>query len=117
MSSYSTNEHAAEIVGLRTEYLPENANILDFPCELGYHCPVCKYKDPKGGYDERLEWSEYRGFIWCRVCDKDYPSALCQPNIDKAIDAYLACVKEATERTLNLKESKHKPSPTKEGEK
>jgi hypothetical protein len=91
---YSKNERAEKIVGKRD--LPENAMIFDEPCELGYHCPVCKYKHLiKGNYDERLQWSEYNGFIWCSVCNKDYPSALCQPDIDMAIKTYLDCVEIA----------------------
>lgn len=90
---YSTNEHADKVVGKR--FIPKNVIIFDQPCELGYHCPVCKYEHPKGEFDERLEWSEYNGFMWCRKCDKDYPSALCQPNIDKAINTYLQCVHQA----------------------
>lgn len=90
---YSTNELAEQIVGKRPA---TSGIILDIPGELGYHCPVCKYKSTfKGNYDERLQWSEYNGFIWCSVCDKDFPSALCQPNIDKAIETYLSCVMDA----------------------
>jgi len=83
----SKNDRAKNIAGLRN--LPKNAIPFDQPCELGYHCPICKYKDPKDNYDERLEWSEYEGFLWCRVCNKDYPSCLCMPDKDKAIDIYL----------------------------
>lgn len=54
---------------------------VDLPCELGYMCPVCKVPARKddGSFDERLHWSEYNGFLWCSVCNKDYPSALCVP--------------------------------------
>ena len=91
---YSVNERAEKIVGKRQ--IPYNALIFDQPCELDYHCPVCKYKQvTKGNYDERLHWSEYNGFIWCSVCNVDYPSALCQPDIKKAIATYLTCVQEA----------------------
>ena len=31
--------------------------------------------------------------------DKNYPSALCLPNVDRAIKIYLLCVKEAIERS------------------
>lgn len=86
---YSKNEKAEKIVGLRK--IPKNAIIFYQPCELDYHCPVCKYKNVvNGNYDERLEWSEYNDFIWCRVCNKDYPSCLCMPNIEKATDIYLS---------------------------
>jgi hypothetical protein len=91
---YSKNELAEKIVGKRI--LPENAIPFDQPVELGYHCPVCKYDETDGDMmDERLEWSEYNGFLWCSVCNKDYPSALCQPDIVKAIETYLKCVLEA----------------------
>ena len=93
MTEYSKNELAEKIVGKRD--IPEDTLIIDFPVELGYHCPVCKYGSMEdGNYDERLEWSEYNGFIWCSVCNKDYPSALCMPDIDKAIEIYLQCVSD-----------------------
>jgi hypothetical protein len=85
--SYSKNERAGQVMGFRkTDVIP-----FDQPCELGYHCPVCKYElvFGDGNYDERLLWSEYNGFLWCSVCDKDYPSCLCQPDVDKAIDTFL----------------------------
>lgn len=89
---YSTNELADKIVGKRVV----KGIIFDQPCELGYHCPVCKYDIDDGkNFDERLHWSEYNGFLWCSVCNKDYPSALCQPDIDKAITTYLHCVNDA----------------------
>ena len=95
----SKNNRAKELVGLRKEGFGKNAIIIDFPCELGFHCPVCKYKQEiNGEYDERLEWSEYNGFIWCSVCNRDYPSVLCQKNIEKAIDVYLDCIEEVIER-------------------
>lgn len=92
---YSTNEMAEKIVGKRK--VEHGQIIFDQPAELGYHCPVCKYKRiVKGEFDERLHWSEYNGFLWCRKCDKDYPSALCQPNIEEAIETYLKCVLDAS---------------------
>ena len=38
------------------------------------------------------------------ICDKDYPSCLCVPNIDKAIEIYLSCIEEKLEelKWLNL---------------
>jgi len=55
--------------------------IIDEPVELGYHCPVCVYEDVTDEKpDERLMWSEYNAFLWCVVCNRDYPSALCLPN-------------------------------------
>jgi hypothetical protein len=85
-TKYSKNERAGKIMG----YRPTDAISIDEPCELGYHCPVCKYEavvDEE--YDERLNWSEYRTFIWCAVCNKDYPSVLCMPDVDRATEIYL----------------------------
>jgi hypothetical protein len=102
-AQFSKSERAKEIVGLRP--VKPNTIIIDEPCELGYHCPVCKYEqvDAKGNFDERLHWSEYNSFLWCQVCNKDYPSALCQPDVDKAIDAFLSTIEDAiTHRTAAL---------------
>jgi hypothetical protein len=86
---------------------------FDQPCELGYHCPICNYPHEIGGnYDERLKWSEFEGFLWCSVCERDIPSCLCIPingNIEKpegtrewqysglndAIDVFLGTVHRA----------------------
>ncbi len=84
---YSVNERAEQVVGKRD--LPDNAMIFDFPCELDYQCPVHKQE-----MDSNLEWSEYNGFIWCERCDRDYPSALCMPDIDRAISIYLDCIEQ-----------------------
>jgi hypothetical protein len=98
MKKTSKNELAKKLVGERIEKFRGTipAVSLDYPVEIGYHCPVCKYKSVyKGNFDERLEWSEYNGFIWCSICNKDYPSALCMPKIDEAIDTYLSCIEDA----------------------
>jgi hypothetical protein len=88
--TYSVNEFAEQIVGKRP---PVRGIILFQPCEEGYHCPVCKYENVTDGeFDQRLEWSEYNGFVWCRVCDKDYPSAICKMDVDDAITTYLLTV-------------------------
>jgi len=93
MSKYSINEQAELLVGKRQNI---NGIIIDFPCELGYHCPKCKYKQVTGGeYDIRLHWSEYNGFIWCEKCNKDYPSCLCMKDLDRATSIYLSCVRDA----------------------
>lgn len=91
----SSDELAAQIVGIREERQP-----LDAPGELGFHCPVCQYPlFHDGDYDDRLAWSQYNGFLHCWTCGKHYPSALCIPNVDRAIKIYLLCVKEAIERS------------------
>lgn len=100
----SKNEKAEKIVGLRN--LPKNVIPFDQPCELGYHCPVCKYEEPKDDYDERLEWSEYGGFLWCRVCNKDYPSCLCVPDKDKATDIYLDCISQNNQEIVKENDKK-----------
>lgn len=71
----STNPDAERIMGRR----PSGVIPFDLPCELGFWCPVCKVAPGPydGEYDERLQWSEYNAFLWCNVCDRDYPSALC----------------------------------------
>ena len=92
---FSKNEKAEVIVGKRDL---DGCIPFDLPCELGYHCPVCQYDHIiDGNFDERLDWSEYNGFLYCYVCNKDYPSALCMPDIDKAVDIYLDCIEESKE--------------------
>ena len=94
----SNNELAAEIIGIREEGQP-----LDAPGELGFHCPVCQYPlFHDGEYDERLTWGQYNGFLQCSACDKEYPSTLCMPNVDRAIKIYLLCVKEAIGRSKQM---------------
>ena len=89
---HSTNERAERTMGRRQVH----GIILDQPCELDYHCPVCEYENViDGSFDERLEWSEYESFLWCSVCNRDYPSALCRLDISKAIDVFLSSVEDA----------------------
>lgn len=92
---YSKNERAGQLMGFRDKGLA----VLE-PSELGYHCPVCEY--PKtaenGEYDERLTWSEYNAFLWCAVCNQDYPSCLCLGNVEAAIGVFLDSVEDAIER-------------------
>ena len=82
------NNDAERIVGLRN--LPANAIPFDQPVELGFVCPVCRNDTHRGAtdVDERLHWSEYNGFLWCEVCNKDYPSCLCIP-LDKKLPSYV----------------------------
>lgn len=99
----SKNEKAGELMGMREE-LMKGAIPIDLPCELGYHCPVCKYKNEiNGEFDERLHWSEYNSFLWCAVCNKDYPSCLCLPGIDAAINVFLDSVEDACARAVLAK--------------
>jgi len=93
--SISKNDYAESIVGKR----PTGFTPIDFPCELGYHCPTCKYENlDHGEYDLRLYWSEYEGFLYCYTCNKDYPSALCMPDVDRATKIFLDTVRDAVKR-------------------
>jgi hypothetical protein len=79
------------VVGLRST---DHSFVIDQPCEYNYHCPICKYRlITKGKYDERLQWSEFNGFLWCSTCKKDYPSVLCLgKDIDRAIEIYVLSI-------------------------
>lgn len=104
MSEESKNQRAEEVCGRR---VPEGETVLpfDFPCELGYECPVCRKE-----WDEDLQWSEYRSFLWCATCNFDYPTPLCVPlgrakdsdymNLgrDDAVKVYLDCIEDAVRR-------------------
>lgn len=79
---FSTNPRAETLMGRRrTDGIP-----FDQPAELGYRCPKC-LNPPlvDGEFDERLHWSEYHAFLWCEVCNIDWPSALCVP-VDREPD-------------------------------
>lgn len=72
---FSEHERAGELMGFR----PTNVVPFDQPPELGFRCPVCLVPavNENDEYDTRLQWSEYQGFLWCSVCNYDYPSSLC----------------------------------------
>lgn len=92
--AHSRNERAEKLMGHRRT----DAIILDQPCELGYHCPICDYPQMSEDgqfYDERLQWSEYNAFIWCEVCNFDYPSALCMPDPKAGTEIFLDSVEDA----------------------
>jgi hypothetical protein len=97
----SQNVRAEKIMGKRrTDVMP-----FDQPCELDYHCPVCKYElIVDGNYDERLQWSEYNSFLWCAVCNKDYPSCLCTTNIESGINVFLLSVEDAIKTSTSKNE-------------
>ena len=93
MADYSKNERAGRVMGLRSK-----AIAIQEPSELGYRCPVCKNSPrlPSGEPDPRLTWSEYQGFIWCKVCDCDYPSCLCLgDDVGASIEIFLDSVEDA----------------------
>jgi hypothetical protein len=109
----SKNQKALELLGYRNEGHP-GANALFGPAELGYACPICGLKN----YD-RLDWSEYAGFIWCPDCNLDIPSCLCvkyaEPRfsgarpmskkrmIIRATETFLSTLESAIERTRKAK--------------
>ena len=82
---YSQNKRAGELCGMR----PTGGTPIDFPCELGYRCPVCL-----NDWDEGLNWSEYFSFLWCEKCNFDYPVVLCIKDPKQATEAYLDIIKE-----------------------
>jgi hypothetical protein len=77
---YSKNERAKNLLGLRPEGIP-----LDSPSELGYQCPERNH---------HIEWSEYNGMIWCKVCNVDIPSCLCMPDLKNATEIFLDIIDE-----------------------
>lgn len=99
------NPTAARVVGKRADDYDSPPVPINIPAEEGYHCPLCMYlhEGPEGEngepgeLDERLQWSEYRTFIWCSECERDYPSALCTPDIEESTRIYLASVEHLTE--------------------
>lgn len=97
---YSKNKRAEKLLGFRD--VKGATVIINSPAEMGYRCPVCLNKPDDGvNFDERLEWSEYNTFLWCPVCNFDYPTCLCCTDIDKAINIYLKCIEEAKRAKLN----------------
>jgi hypothetical protein len=111
----SKNEVALKLMGYRNEGHP-GANALFGPGELGYACPICGMKG------NRLDWSEYSGFIWCADCNVDLPSCLCvkyaEPNLGgrplskkkqiiRATEVFLSTVDAALKRTRKP----YKPRP------
>ena len=98
----SKNNRAEKIMGLRDM---KGVIPIDYPPELGYHCPICKYKhEIDGNYDERLTWSEYNGFLYCKVCNIDIPACLCvakKNGIEKAIELFLDIVEDVIRRKKN----------------
>lgn len=95
MTEHSKNERARRLMGSRPD-----AVAIQEPSELGYRCPVCRNAPrlPGGEPDPRLTWSEYNAFVWCEVCDRDYPSCLCLGDIETAIEVFLDSVEDAVAR-------------------
>lgn len=110
--SHGKQPFAEKIVGRRltpeqeagTEPAPLMYNIG--PTDLALHCPVHPDAPP-----ETLNWSEYEGFVWCELCEWDWPSPRCidifsEPDGDPMhwigrqaiIDSYLWLMRELLER-------------------
>jgi len=74
---YSKCERAEAVMGLRH---PGGIQLFE-PSELGYECPICHtpHVSPDGEPNEYgvLHFSEYKGFMWCPVCNIDIPSFFC----------------------------------------
>lgn len=90
---HSENARAEKLMGRRKV----KGILLDQPCELGYHCPTCEYPQMSEDgmlYDTRLHWSIYNAFIWCEVCNFDYPSALCMPDPKVGTEIFLDSVRD-----------------------
>ncbi len=96
----STNERAEQLLGRRETTTPDGRGIVVLfePVEQDYMCPVHQRTLDQEHEQQTLFWSEYRAFLWCELCDKDYPSALCCADLDRAIEVFLDTVRDAQER-------------------
>lgn len=74
----SRNDDIEKVCGSR----PKGYNMVYFPFELGYSCPLCSSPVSKMDINNereslRLEWSEYKNHMYCTKCNLDIPSFLC----------------------------------------
>lgn len=89
IQNISKNKLAEEVLGIRYD----NKRIGFFlytPAELDYFCPICS-KPPtlKTLSESPLDFSEYRGFMFCRECNIDIPSFMClKIDSKKVVDIY-----------------------------
>lgn len=91
-------EQVAELhLGRRDEDGPIGG-ILHEPFELGYRCPAHQRAPERELETLTLHWSEYTGFLWCSLCERDYPSALCCEDPVRATEVFLSTVSDAIER-------------------
>ncbi|MFC6714297.1 hypothetical protein [Branchiibius cervicis] len=95
----STNTAFAQLLG----YRQTGGIVLFSPGEQGYTCPV--HAHPSGDRFDGLKWSEYNACVWCPVCDRDYPSALCTgltcddpAALERAIEVFISTVRDALRR-------------------
>lgn len=80
--TYSKNERVGKVMGFRQA----GCVILDSPFEMGFCCPVDR--------NHGVTWSEYKAFIFCYGCNKDYPSVVCCADIDEATKVFLDIIEE-----------------------
>lgn len=92
----STDEQAERLLGRRDEDGPIGL-LFHQPAELGFRCPVHN-ADPAVDPLETLHWSEYNATLWCELCDRDYPSTLCCPDLATAMSVFFHTVDEAIVR-------------------
>lgn len=100
---YSTNDRAERAMGRRDDDGPIGIVPL-WPVEMGYSCPVHKQSIEVG--PELLHWSEYNSFLWCELCDRDNPSALCATDLEHAVKVFLDSVELAIERSAHPRPAK-----------
>jgi hypothetical protein len=81
----SKNEDIKKIAGIREPGMP-----YQIPFELDYHCPICGTEPVKQKkFDDSLDFSEYRYFMFCPRCNIDIPSFLClKANTKEKVEMY-----------------------------
>lgn len=99
MPGTSVNDRAEKLLGRRDDDGPIGI-VLFSPSEQGFRCPVHQRTAEQEYEVQTLEWSEYNAFLWCELCDRDYPSALCCASTDplRAIEIFLDTVENAVAR-------------------
>lgn len=110
----SRNDEIERACGSRTK----GANMLYFPFELGYSCPICSppvshMNISIESISLRLTWSEYKNHMYCKKCNIDIPSFLCADVKTKADvlyyeKFYLEMINEIKQPFLKIIESKSK---------
>lgn len=101
LAGTSENAVAQALFGHRMEGRNEKVLVLFAPIEQDYTCPVHQQSIDDEQQHQTLFWSEYNCFVWCSLCDKDYPSALClnaDVPVDRKIKIYLDTVQFAVNR-------------------